>query len=73
LPETDPTTRFAWLAVLGGPLLLILSAVLGFSMSWWVVTLGIGGFLGGFATLVMRMRDGRDDDDWIGPGNGAVV
>ncbi|GAB3114111.1 hypothetical protein GCM10027160_19390 [Streptomyces calidiresistens] len=73
LPETDPTTRFAWLAVLGGPLLLILSAVLGFTMSWWVVTLGIGGFLGGFATLVMRMRDGRDDDDWIGPGNGAVV
>ena len=25
-------------------------------MTWWLTTLGIGGFLGGFATLVARMR-----------------
>ena len=32
----------------------------------------VGGFLGGFATLISRMRDGHDDD-WTDPGSGAVV
>ncbi|SFC72412.1 hypothetical protein [Streptomyces aidingensis] len=71
LPESDLTTRFAWTAVLGGPLLLVLTVLLGRPMSWWIAVLGIGGFLGGFATLVARMRDGRDD--WPDPGGGAVV
>jgi hypothetical protein len=40
-------------------------------LSGWLTTLGIGGFLGGFATLVMRMRtDDEEDDD---PGRGAIV
>jgi hypothetical protein len=39
-------------------------------MTWWLSTLGIGGFLGGFATLVTRMKDDDEDDD---PGRGAVV
>ncbi|MBQ1124691.1 hypothetical protein [Streptomyces sp. B15] len=73
LPETDTTTKFAWLAALGGPLLLIGTVLLQADMEWWIVTLGVGGFLGGFATLVTRMRDGRDDDDWDDPGRGAVV
>jgi hypothetical protein len=72
LPETDLATKLAWVAVLGGPLLLIVAVLLQRQMSWWVVTLGVGGFLGGFATLVARMRDGRDDD-WTDPGSGAVV
>ncbi|GAA5208808.1 hypothetical protein [Streptomyces thinghirensis] len=71
LPEGDPTAKFAWLGVLGGPVLLLLAVVLGWDMTWWLQTLSIGGFLGGFATLVMRMRtDDEDDDD---PGRGAVV
>jgi hypothetical protein len=40
-------------------------------MTWWLTTLGIGGFLGGFATLVMRMKG--DEDDEQDPGRGAVV
>jgi hypothetical protein len=40
-------------------------------MTWWLATIGIGGFLGGFATLVMRMRTDEDEDD--DPGRGAVV
>ena len=40
-------------------------------MTWWLATLGIGGFLGGFATLVTRM--GTDEDDEGDPGRGAVV
>ncbi|WP_081240594.1 hypothetical protein [Streptomyces viridosporus] len=71
LPETDVTAKFAWLGVLGGPLLLLLAVLFGWEMTWWLTTLSIGGFLGGFATLVMRMRtDDEDDDD---PGRGAVV
>lgn len=72
LPEVDTTTKFAWLAVLGGPLLLLLTVVLQEEMTWWILTLGIGGFLGGFATLVGRMND-DDGDDWDDPGRGAVV
>lgn len=71
LPEADVTSKFAWLGVLGGPLLLLVAILLGWEMTWWLTTLCIGGFLGGFATLVMRMRtDDEDDDD---PGRGAVV
>ncbi|RKN42274.1 hypothetical protein [Streptomyces hoynatensis] len=72
LPETDLSTKLAWVAVLGGPLLLIVAVLLQREMTWWIVTLGVGGFLGGFATLVTRLRDGRDDD-WTDPGSGAVV
>ncbi|MFD6191354.1 hypothetical protein [Streptomyces sp. NPDC060275] len=71
LPETDPTSKFAWLGVVGGPVLLLLAVVLGWDMTWWLTTLSIGGFLGGFATLVVRMRTGDEDDD--DPGRGAVV
>ncbi|MGI5425260.1 hypothetical protein [Streptomyces sp. CA-179760] len=71
LPAADATAKFAWLGVLGGPVLLLLAVVLGWEMTWWLATAGIGGFLGGFATLVMRMRtDDEDDED---PGRGAVV
>ncbi|MFJ2826209.1 hypothetical protein ACIPC1_01125 [Streptomyces sp. NPDC087263] len=71
LPAADTTAKFAWLAVLGGPVLLLLAVLLGWDMTWWLTTLGIGGFLGGFATLVTRMKsDNEDGDD---PGRGAVV
>ncbi|MDC0772135.1 hypothetical protein [Streptomyces sp. HD] len=71
LPAADATAKFAWLAVIGGPVLLLLAVVFSWDMTWWLATLGIGGFLGGFATLVMRMKtDDEDDDD---PGRGAVV
>ncbi|MFE0402164.1 hypothetical protein ACWD6Q_07850 [Streptomyces nigra] len=71
LPEADATAKFAWLGVLGGPVLLLLAVLLGWDMTWWLTTLCVGGFLGGFATLVMRMKtDDEGDDD---PGRGAVV
>ncbi|MER6347757.1 hypothetical protein ACWC10_29400 [Streptomyces sp. NPDC001595] len=71
LPAADATAKFAWLGVLGGPVLLLLAVLFGWEMTWWLTTLGIGGFVGGFATLVVRMRtDDEDDED---PGRGAVV
>lgn len=71
LPEADTTAKLAWLGVLGSPVLLLLAVVLGWEMSWWLTTVTIGGFLGGVATLVMRMRTGDEEDD--DPGRGAVV
>ncbi|KUN14459.1 hypothetical protein AQI96_04960 [Streptomyces canus] len=71
LPSADTTSRFAWLGVLGGPVLLLVAVLLGWEMTWWLAAAGIGGFLGGFVTLVTRMRaDDEDDED---PGRGAVV
>ncbi|WUW12635.1 hypothetical protein OG707_08670 [Streptomyces sp. NBC_01465] len=71
LPEADVTAKFAWLAVVGGPVLLLLAVLLGWEMTWWLTVLGVGGFLGGFATLVARMK--HDDEDGDDPGRGAVV
>lgn len=72
LPQADTTTKFAWLAVLGGPALIFAFILLQEELPWWATTVGIGGFLGGFATLVARMRPGGDEDDDL-PGGGAVV
>ncbi|MEU1517689.1 hypothetical protein ABZ490_37045 [Streptomyces sp. NPDC005811] len=71
LPAADTTAKFAWLGVVGGPLLLLLAVLLGWDMTWWLTTVCVGGFLGGFATLVVRMRS--DDEDDGDPGRGAVV
>jgi len=71
LPTSDATARFAWLGVTGGPVLILLAVLLGWEMTWWLATLGIGGFLGGFATLVGRMRGDEEDEE--DPGRGAVV
>jgi hypothetical protein len=74
LPEADTTTKFAWLAVVGGPVLMLVAVLLQWDMTWWLTTLCVGGFLGGFATLVARMKHDDDDDDGFDdPGRGAVV
>ena len=71
LPEADVTAKFAWLAVVGGPVLMLVAVLLQWDMTWWLTTLCVGGFLGGFATLVARMPHDDDEDD--DPGRGAVV
>ncbi|RDG38130.1 hypothetical protein DVH02_10585, partial [Streptomyces corynorhini] len=71
LPESDVTSRFAWLAVVGGPVLMLVAVLLQWEMTWWLTTVCIGGFLGGFATLVARMN--AEDDESDDPGRGAVV
>ncbi|MFH8615903.1 hypothetical protein ACH4E8_12650 [Streptomyces sp. NPDC017979] len=72
LPEADVTAKFAWLAVVGGPVLMLLAVLLRWEMTWWLTTLSVGGFLGGFVTLVARMANGDEDED-DDPGRGAVV
>ncbi|MER5358224.1 hypothetical protein [Streptomyces sp. NPDC002785] len=71
LPEADVTSKFAWLAVVGGPVLMLVAVLLRWDMTWWLTTVCVGGFLGGFVTLVARMEDDDEDDD--DPGRGAVV
>ncbi len=74
LPEADTTTKFAWLAVVGGPVLMLVAVLLRWDMTWWLTTLCVGGFLGGFVTLVARMKgDDEDGDGYDDPGRGAVV
>ncbi len=57
--------------MVGGPVLLLLAVLLQWEMTWWLTTVGVGGFLGGFVTLVARME--HDDEDGDDPGRGAVV
>ncbi|MFI6155680.1 hypothetical protein ACIBCA_23675 [Kitasatospora sp. NPDC051170] len=72
LPAADVTAKFAWLAVLGGPALLLVDAVVWQEVSGWPAWVGITAFLGGFVTLVARMKD-RDEDEPEDPNHGAVV
>lgn len=68
LPSADPATKAAWLALFGGPLYLLIAAVLSWQVPGWVAFLAVAAFVGGFVTLVLRMGDDpRDPDD------GAVV
>jgi len=69
-PRLDWISRLAWLGLLGGPLLLIAAAVLDFGTGR-ITTLAVVGFIGGFLTLVLRMKDRLPPDDT--PDDGAVV
>ncbi len=70
LPTLQPLQQVAWLGLLGGPLLLLVSALFALSLPGWLTVLAVGGFIGGFVTLVATMGD--RDDDWNSD-NGAVV
>lgn len=63
----DRVGRFAWAGALGGPVALVGGWATG--LGSWVSGLGLVAFIAGFATLVARMKDRREDDD----NNGAVV
>ncbi|MEI8409476.1 MULTISPECIES: hypothetical protein [unclassified Kribbella] len=69
-PRLDWISRLAWLGLIGGPVLLILAAVLDFGAGR-ITTLAVVGFIGGFLTLVIRMKDRLPPDDT--PDDGAVV
>jgi hypothetical protein len=70
LPKTDAATKIAWIALVGGPLYLLVSVLLGRPVGPWTSFAAFAAFTGGFVALVARMRRDRDDDD---PDDGAVV
>lgn len=71
LPRTDPVTKWAWLALFGGPAYLLLAAIFSWEPPGWAAFLAVAAFVGGFVTLVIRMGDDPPRDS--GPDDGAVV
>lgn len=71
MPPTNPVTKYGWLALIGGLVLLVVPALLGHVLSSGLLTLAILAIIGGFVTLVMRLKDGPPSDS--GPDDGAVV
>ncbi len=70
VPRGDAISRFAWLGLIGAPVLTLLCVLLNWRLEGWQALLVAGAFIGGFATLVIRMGNGDDDED---PDGGAVV
>ena len=71
LPRLDPLTKGAWVALFGGPLYLLVAVMAGWQVPDWAAFCAVAAFVGGFATLVVRMGDRPPRDD--GPDDGAVV
>ncbi len=71
LPRGDRVSNIAWGCLVGGPVLLVVAALAGHPLGGWAGLLVVAATLGGFATLVARMKErpNRDDD----PDDGAVV
>jgi hypothetical protein len=68
LPKPDALTRFAWIALLGGPIYLVASVFLSWDVPSWAAFVAVAAFIGGFVALVLRMGDDPPEDD-----DGAVV
>jgi hypothetical protein len=71
LPMPDTLGRFAWAAVIGGPLFLVISTLFDLDVSGWPGFLALAATMGGFVTLVARMKDRPETD--LGDDDGAVV
>lgn len=70
VPRGTARTRAAWAAVLGGPAVLFVAAIVGWHLEDWVLLVCAVAFLGGFVGLVAGLRTGDEDDDGD---DGAVV
>jgi hypothetical protein len=70
LPHADLASRLTWAAVIGGPLVLLLAAVLPGLIPSFVLALALLAFVAGFVVMVARMPNERPFD---GPDDGAVV
>jgi hypothetical protein len=64
-------SKGAWTALFGGPGYLLLAVLLGWVVPSWAAFCAVAAFVGGFATLVVRMGDRPPRDS--GPDDGAVV
>ncbi len=71
LPQVDRIGRFAWAGAVGGPLVLLLATLLGAPLDGRAGFLALAASMGGFVTLVARMKERPPTDS--GPDDGAVV
>ena len=68
-PRGDLVARLAWGAVIGGPVFLLIAALLWRSLPTAMLLVALLAFVAGFVTLVARMPPDHPDD----PDDGAVV
>ena len=71
LPQLDPLTKGAWVALFGGPAYLLIAVMVDWQVPGWAAFLAVAAFIGGFATLVVHMGERPPRDS--GPDDGAVV
>lgn len=71
VPRGDRVIRWAWAGAVGAPVLAIVLPLIGWPIDGLVGALLVTAFLGGFITLVSRLRSGPQIDD--GPDDGAIV
>ena len=71
LPSLDPVAKGAWTALFGGPGYLLVATMAGWAIPGWAAFLAVAAFVGGFATLVIRMGEKPPRDS--GPDDGAVL
>jgi hypothetical protein len=64
LGRPDLPTGIAWAGVLGGPVLLLLAAVLTWDLPGLLTAACVIGFVGGVVFLVATMDDGQGRDGW---------
>jgi hypothetical protein len=69
IPHGDPVSRFAWLGAVGGPILMLLTALL--NLPSILAAAGLTAFVVGFGVLVARMPNRAPQDD--GWDDGAVL
>lgn len=65
-PPHEPVSRFAWAALIGGPILVLVAYLL--TLPRWIAGIGALAFLAGFITLIWRRHEEREGWD-----DGAVV
>lgn len=68
VPRGTPLRRFAWAAVVGCPLVVLVCVLTEHRLDGWVGLLVVGGFVAGLVTLFATLGEREDDGD-----DGAVV
>lgn len=68
-PRGDLVSRLAWAGVIGGPLFLLLAAIVWQTLPKMLLLAALAAFVGGFVSLVARMPSEAPDE----PDDGAVV
>lgn len=64
LPVLDPRRKWAWMAMFGSPVAMLVSIVFAVALPGWVMFVLAAGFVGGFVYLVATMDDGRGRDGY---------
>ncbi|GAB3286630.1 hypothetical protein GCM10027449_33540 [Sinomonas notoginsengisoli] len=62
LAGADPVTVLAWCGALGGPVALLVFALVWRTVPGYIIVLLVSAFIAGVGTLIMRLPHNKDDD-----------